>query len=168
MPRRNVIAVLAVFALLPAIAIGHPHFNKTVSAELPNGVSVKISYNITAANEAHANSAAAGTFVTPRGPRIELSADANAGDVSIASGEYTIGVIKGEDGGWTMALYPGRIPRGEQPDMAKMIKLDSHSPADAGTADHLLIDLVPGSGAAEGKVILTMHFGSLFLAGVIG
>jgi hypothetical protein len=168
MHHRNVFAVLAVLALLPALAIGHPHFNKTVSAELPSGVSVKISYNITAANESRAENAAAGTFVTPRGPRIELSADTTAGDVSIPAGEYTIGVVKGEDGAWTMNLYPGRLGRGEQPDAAKLIKLDSYYAKDAGTAPHMLIDLAPGSGETEGKIVLTLHFGSMFLAGVIG
>ena len=167
MSHRTALVVLALSALLPATAISHPHFNKTVSAELPSGVSVKISYTITPANESRAENAPAGTFVTPRGPRIELSGDVSAGDTSIPAGEYTIGVVKGEDDAWTMNLYPGRLGRREQPDMAKLIKLDSYYSKDAGTADHMLIDLVPGSGKTEGRIVLTLHFGSMFLEGVI-
>ena len=168
MSTKSAVAVLSLVLLLPASATPHPHFNKTVSAELPSGVSVKISYTITPANESRAENAPAGTFVTPRGPRIELSGDVTAGDVSVPAGEYTIGVVKGDDGGWTMNLYPGRLGRGEQPDMAKLIKLDSYYSKDAGTADHMLIDLIPGSGETEGRIVLTLHFGSMFLAGVIG
>jgi hypothetical protein len=32
----------------------------------------------------------------------------------------------------------------------------------------MLIDITPGSGKLEGKPVLTLHFGSLFLAGALG
>jgi hypothetical protein len=38
---------------------------------------------------------------------------------------------------------------------------------DKGTAEHMLIDITPGAGRFEGKAVLTLHFGSLFLAGVL-
>ena len=39
--------------------------------------------------------------------------------------------------------------------------------SDKGTAPHMLIDITPGSGRFEGKAVLTLHFGSLFLAAVL-
>ena len=40
--------------------------------------------------------------------------------------------------------------------------------ADQGSAGHMLLDITPGAGKFEGKAVLTLHFGSLFLAGVLG
>ena len=164
---RTPLSILGLVTFAAATALAHPHFNKTITVALPGGAEAKVSYNTTPANESRAESAAAGAFVTPRSPRLELSADVTAGDQTLAAGEYTIGVLKGEDGEWTMALHPGRVGRGADPDMSKVIRLDSAYSADAGVAEHMLIDVTPGSGALEGKVVLTLHFGSMFLSGVL-
>jgi hypothetical protein len=51
--------------------------------------------------------------------------------------------------------------------MAKVIKLPSLYNKGAGAAPHMLIDISPGSGKFEGKAVLTLHFGALFLAGAL-
>ena len=66
-----------------------------------------------------------------------------------------------------MVLYPGQIGRGEQPDKAKLIKLESMYAKAAMKADHMLIDISPGHGKFEGRATVTIHFGTLFLAGAI-
>ena len=152
-------------ALAAGPLLAHPHFNKTVTAKLPSGAEVAITYNTTPANEMRAKEVKVGAFVTPRRPTIKLSADVKSGGVSIPAGEYTIGVIKNSESDWTMALYPGQVARGTEPDMAKTIKLPSMYSASAGDADHMLIDITPGHGKFEGKPVLTLHFGSMFLAG---
>jgi hypothetical protein len=157
------LAVLAAAAL----AFAHPHFNKTVSTSI-NDVEVSVSYNSTDANMERVAAVEAGTFVSPRGPRLNISGDVMAGDMTIAAGEYTIGVIKGADGAWTMALHEGRIPRGEMPDMGKVMKLDSRYSDQMGTADHMLIDITAGSGDFAGKPVLTIHFGNMHLQAAIG
>ncbi len=164
--RRIVLATLACLAVA-ALAAGHPHFNKTVSTTIGE-VEVSVSYNSTDANMEHVAAVEAGTFVSPRGPRLNVSADMMAGDMTLAAGEYTIGVIQGDDGSWTMALHEGRIPRGEMPDMAKVMKLDSRYSEDMGTADHMLIDITAGSGDFAGKPVLTIHFGGMHLQAAIG
>ena len=118
--------------LAAATAAAHPHFNKTVTAKLPSGVDATVTYNTTPANEIHASKAAVGTFVTPRRPMLKLSGEVKAGAVTIPAGEYTVGVIKNSEKDWTMALYPGAVARGETPDVAKTIKLESRSPARTG------------------------------------
>ena len=161
-------ASLAFAALaVAALALAHPHFNKTVSTTI-NDVEVSVSYNSTDANMERVAAVEAGAFVSPRGPRLNLSADVTAGDATIAAGEYTIGVIKGDDGAWTMALHEGRIPRGEMPDMSKVRKLDSRFSDQMGTADHMLIDITAGSGDFAGKPVLTIHFGDLYLQAALG
>lgn len=164
--RRTALATLACL-VVATLAVGHPHFNKTVSTTIGE-VEVSVAYNSTDANMEHVAAVEPGTFVSPRGPRLNLSADVMAGDVSIAAGEYTIGVIQGDDGSWTMALHEGRIPRGEMPDMAKVMKLDSRYSEDMGTADHMLIDITAGSGDFAGKPVLTIHFGGMHLQAALG
>jgi len=156
---------LALVLAVSTSLLAHPHFNKTVTAKLPSGVEVTIAYNTTPANELRAKEVKVGAFVTPRRPTLKLSGDMKAGAVTIPAGEYTIGVVKNGETDWTMALYPGQVARGAEPDMAKVVKLESMYSASSGTADHMLIDITPGHGKFEGKPVLTLHFGSMFLAG---
>ncbi len=155
-----------VLLLLGAAPVAHPHFRKTVTAALGD-VEAAVSYQTVPSNEAHTRNAAAGAFVTPRGPRLTLSGELRVGEVSLPAGEYTIGAIKGSDEDWTMALYPGQIARGAEPDMSRMIKLDSQFSATHGTAEHLVVDITPGHGKHEGKAVLVLHFGTLYLAGAL-
>jgi hypothetical protein len=158
----------AVLVSVAAAAVAHPHFNKTITAKLPSGADVTITYNTTPSNETHATNAKVGDFVTPRQPKLKLSAEVKSGAQTIPAGEYTIGVIKVSDKDWTMALFPGALARGAAVDMAKVIKLDSMLESGKGTAEHMLVDLTPGHGKFEGKPVLTLHFGTLFLSGVLG
>jgi hypothetical protein len=161
-------AGLALSAVLVAsVALAHPHFNKTVTATLPQGVDVTITYNTTPANEARATEAKVGEFVTPRRPVLKLSGELKSEKATLAAGEYTIGAIKIAEKDWVLALYPGRLQRADTPDSAKAIRLESDFATDKGTAEHMLIDITPGHGKFEGKAVLTLHFGSLFLMGVL-
>jgi hypothetical protein len=165
---RRALAVLTL-AGLGAYASAHPHFNKSITADLPGGVQAVITYNTTPANETRATSAPIGVFTTPRGPRLKLSADLKSGEKVVASaGEYVIGVIKNSETDWTMALYSGALARGAAADPAKVIKLESLFDPKIAPAEHMLIDITPGHGKFEGKAVLTLHFGSLFLSGLLG
>ncbi len=68
-----------------------------------------------------------------------------------------------------MALYPAPLPpRPTAPDPAKVIKLESIFDEKIAPASHMLIDITPGRGKFEGKAVLTLHFGTLFLSGLLG
>jgi len=150
-----------------SLLLAHPHFNKTITCALPNGAEATIKYNTTPANMEHAKTAAVGAFITPRRPTLTLSTDTMSGSTTVPAGEYTIGVVKNGDDDWTMALYKGTLGRGMEPDMSQVIKLDSMYSPNQGNAEHMLIDISPGSGKFEGKAVLTLHFGTMFLAGAI-
>src|SRR3954462_11983714 len=157
-----------VLALAAGPALAHPPFNKTVTGKLPSGVEATVTYNTTPANEIHATNAKVGTFVTPRRPMLKLSGELKAGAVTIPAGEYTIGVIKNSETDWTMALYPGATSPSTVVDVAKTIKLESSFASGShGTAEHMLVDISPGSGKLDGRAVLTLHFGTLFLAGAL-
>lgn len=166
---KKTLALAACALLFPIIASAHPHFNKTITADLPGGVKAVITYNTTPANETRATSAPVGVFTSPRNPKFSLSADLKLGDkVLVPAGEYTIGVIKNSEADWTMALLSGPIPRGSAPDPTKIVKLESMFESKIAPADHMLIDITPGHGKFEGRAVLTLHFGTLFLAGSLG
>lgn len=164
---KKLAVVIAVFVLMGAtFALAHPHFNKSISVKLPGGIDATVSYQTVPSNEMHAQQARVGSFITPRGPRLTLSAELKAGAATIPAGEYTIGAIKNGDKDWTLALYPGRVGR-EAPDMSKMIKLDSMFTTAHGAAEHMTVDITPGHGKHEGKAVLILHFGTLYLAGAL-
>jgi len=154
------------FVVLGATLLAHPHFRKTVTAKLGT-VDATIVYQTVPSNEMHAHNAKVGAFTTPRAPKLTLSGELKAGDITIPAGEYTIGVIKNSESDWTMALYPGALARGTEPDMSKVIKLDSMFTTSHGTAEHLTIDITPGHGKQEGKAVLLLQFGTLYLAGCL-
>jgi hypothetical protein len=101
---RNARLAVAV-ALVASAAAAHPHFNKTVTATLPQGVEVTITYNTTPANEARAEEAKVGQFVTPHRPVLKLSGELKSDKATLAAGEYTIGAIKVAEKDWVLALY---------------------------------------------------------------
>jgi hypothetical protein len=166
--RRRIVKRLAIgtmtFAFLGATLLAHPHFRKTVTAKLGT-VDVTVAYQTVPSNEMHAQNAKVGAFTTPRAPILTLSAELKAGAITLPAGDYTIGVIKNSDKDWTMALSPGKLARGTEPDMSKIIKLDSMFTTSHGTAEHMTIDITPGHGKQEGKAVLLLQFGTLYLAG---
>jgi hypothetical protein len=164
---KRIAAVCSVLVGLAGQAGAHPHFSKTVTAKLPGGVEATITYNTTPANELRATEAPVGTFVTPRRPLLKLSAALETGSGTLPAGEYTIGVIKNAEKDWTMALYPGALGREDKPDVAKAIRLESAFAADRGVAEHMLVDITPGTARLEGRAVLTLHFGGLFLSGAL-
>src|SRR5262245_53450595 len=130
---RSTFALAVIAVSLATVALAHPHFNKTITATLPQGVELTITYNTTPANEAHAQNAKVGEFVTPRRPVLKLSGELKTDKATLPAGEYTIGAIKVAEKDWVLALYPGRLQRGDTPDGAKAIRLESAFATDKGT-----------------------------------
>ena len=169
MKKVSICFALAAATLLAAtLILAHPHFKKTVGVQLPGGVEATIQYTTIPGNEARTRETAIGSFLTPPPrPILKLSGEIKAGSVTVPAGDYTIGAIKNSGNDWTMGLYPGSLPRGQSADMSKVLKLESSYSESAGRAGHLLIDISPGEGDFEGRAILTMHFGSMFLSGAL-
>ncbi len=162
---KRILVLLLILACVGGV-FAHPHFRKTVTADLA-GTKATITYATTPSNEAHIGNVAVGDFVTPRGPRLNLSAEITAGSATIPAGEYTIGVVRKADKDWAIALFPGRLGRGQTPSASELIVLDSMFSGDDGSAEHMLLDITPGHGKFEGRAVLTLKFGSLTCAGAL-
>jgi hypothetical protein len=162
---KRLITGTLMFVFVGVVSLAHPHFRKTVTAKIGT-VDAAIAYQTLPSNEVHTQNAKVGSFITPRA-QLTLSGELKAGDVTLPAGDYTIGAIKNSDKDWTMALYPGPLARGTEPDMSKMIKLDSLFSSTHGQAEHMYLDIAPGHGKQDGKAVLVLHFGTLYLAGAL-
>lgn len=158
----SLLVVLCVTAV-----IAHPHFRKTLTVTLPGDITATLSYQTAPANESRAANAAVGSFASPRGPRLTLSGALTSGSTSIPAGEYTVGVIKNGADDWSIALYPGRVARGQAPDMSKLIKLDSTYTSSNGTREHMSIDITAGEGKLANRAVLLIQFGSMSCSGAL-
>lgn len=143
----------------------HPHLRKTITTKAGD-VELKLTYRTAPANEERVEGIAEASFTSSSG-RLEISEDLTVGETTIEAGTYTVGAIMNGEDDWTLALFPGRPARGEQPDMSKVILLESMFSREQGTSAHIRLDIMPGDGELEGKIVLIWHFGSLFLAGAL-
>jgi hypothetical protein len=158
--------VVCLLALMVPALFAHPHFRKTATVTVGD-VEMSVSYFTVPANETHAQNAANGAFLAPGRPSLKVATDLKAGSATIAAGTYVVGAVKNSMDDWTMALYPGEIARGEEPDTSKLIKLDSQYEKSAATMEHLMVDIAPGHGKYEGKAVVTIWFGSMLLQGLL-
>ncbi len=151
--------------LTASVVAAHPHFRKTTTVKMGDQ-DVSVSFVTVPANMTHLDGIADGEFVAPGQPTLKVAADLKGGSASIPAGEYLVGAVKKGDG-WTMVLYPGKLERGEKPDLAKAVKLDSQFDTSTDTSEHLVVDIGPGWGKSEGKAVVLIGFGTLWLDGVI-
>ena len=159
-----VLAAASYYSVQPLLA-RHPHFAKTVTAKVGE-VEAKLGYFTAPANEEHVKTAPMNAF-NAGFATLTLSGDLTFGEVTLKAGEYTVGAVKKGDADWTMGLHQGKLDFGAEPDMAKVIKLDSQYETSQGNAPHIYFDILPGHGKQEGKYVLIWHFGRHYLSGVI-
>ncbi len=173
MLRKNKVLVATLTLAVAGIALTidqasarrHPHLQKTVTTKVGD-VETKLSYFTAPANMEHIENVKKGAF-NPSFCTVEFSADITVGDATIAAGSYTVGAIMNGENDWSLALYPGRPARGQEPDMSKVIKLDSlFEKTEQGSA-HIYFDIMPGHGSQEGKATLIWHYGNYYLSGTL-
>ena len=159
--------VFGLFFVATGALTAHPHIGKTVTATLPGGTEVSVSYSMTPAGEIDPAAAPVDTFINPWAPLLRVSQPVHSGSVDIPVGMYTLGLIKSGSGDWTLALHPGRLRQKEIPLGPKVTRLDSVFSSSEGMADHLVVDFSLGRDKLEGKVVVTFHLGSIHLAAEI-
>ncbi|MEE8349415.1 MAG: hypothetical protein V3R94_07585 [Acidobacteriota bacterium] len=156
--------VLGLFFSVTGALWAHTHLGKTVTTNLPGGIEVSVSYSMTPAPEIDPAAAPVDTFINPWAPLLRVSQPVKLGSADVAMGMYTLGLIKSGSGEWALALHPGRLVRKEAPVGPQVIRLDSMYSSSEGTADHLVVDFSLGKGKLEDKVVVTFHWGSIYLA----
>lgn len=140
---------------------GHPHLQKTVTAVLPGGAEVSVSFFTNPANEKRANNKAVGSFSI--GAQLKLTSDVTVGTVKLAAGDYLVGALKKGEGEWTMAVAPGKMQPGAKFEV-DLTELNSSFSTSQGNSPHSQWDITPGQGEQEGQVLLIWRFANMTLA----
>lgn len=156
--------ILLTAGLVMSLVPAHPHMRKSVTAKLGDS-EVTIQYFTAPINMDHVGEVGVGDF--RRGANLNIGGDLQAGDTTIAAGDYTVGCIRNGEKTWTMVLSPGKLGRGESPDKSQLINLDSHFSTDMGSVEHVTFDISPGSGSLSGRAAVVWRFGDHYLAGAI-
>ena len=164
---KKVIA-LAVVLLTATALIAHPHFQKTTSAKISEELELSLSFFTVPANMEHVAKIGVGEFASPGLPKFKASSAVMAGSANIPAGTYTVGVVKKSDSDWQMVLSPGELAFGDSPDMAKLIELESSFRMSKEPVAHLVVDIFPGDGEFEGKAVILLGFGSMWVQGLVG
>jgi hypothetical protein len=159
--------ILAAVMLTATALVAHPHFQKTTSAKLTDDLEVSISFFTVPANMDHVANVGNGEFVSPGLPKFKNSSAITAGGATVPAGTYTVGVVKNGAEDWTMVLSPGELGFGESPDMSKLIELDSAFMKGNDDTGHLVVDIFPGAGKFEGKAVITLGFGTMWVQGLV-
>ncbi len=159
---------LAVVLLTATALIAHPHFQKTTTAKISYTVEVSLSFFTVPANMEHVAKIGTGEFTSPGLAKFETATAITAGSASIPAGTYTVGVVKKSDSDWQMVLSPGELGFGDSPDKAKLIELDSTFMKSNDPVGHLVVDIFPGDGKFEGKAVILLGFGTMWVQGLIG
>ena len=161
------VLILAVVMLSATALVAHPHFQKTTTAKLSEDVEVSISFFTVPANMEHLAEIGNGEFVSPGLPKFKSGSDITAGETAVPAGTYTVGVIKNGSADWTMVLSPGELGFGDSPYMSKLIKLDSMFTQGNDPTGHLVVDIFPGEGKFDGKAVILIGFGTMWVHGVV-
>ena len=153
--------------LTAPVLVAHPHFQKTTSAKLTDDLEVSISFVTVPANMDHVANIGNGEFVSPGLPKFKNSSAITAGGASIPAGHLYRGCRKNGADDWTMVLSPGELSFGDAPDMGKLIKLDSSFIKANDDTGHLVVDVFPGAGEFEGKAVILLGFGTMWVQGLV-
>lgn len=161
------VLILSVAMLIATTLVAHPHFQKTTTAKLSDDVEVSLTFFTVPTNMDHIAGIGDGEFVSPGLPKFTTGTALTAGSASIPAGTYTVGVIKNGSEDWTMALSPGELAFGDSPDMSKLIKLDSGYSTSKDDTSHLVVDIFPGEGEFDGKAVILLGFGTMWVQGLV-
>ena len=154
----------ACLMLISGLLIAHPHFTKTVTAEL-EGAALELRYTTYPYNEDRLSAVQEGFVFHCGRATLTVEGEVSAGGRAIPAGEYAVRAQAKSLDDWTLMLIPGADAQGS--DLSNAIRLESTTSKGLPAAHHLDLDLYSGHGATEGKMILSVSFGQRKVEGVL-
>jgi hypothetical protein len=163
--RRVTLFTAACLVLGTGLMIAHPHFSKTVTADL-QGTVLKLSSTTYPYNEERLAQVQPG-FVLHCG-RASLTVEGNltSGGQAIPPGEYAVRARAKSLDDWELLLIPSGDA--QNVDLSRAIRLESTTLKGLPEVYHLDLDLYSGHGSTDGKMILAVAFGERRVEGVLG
>ncbi len=157
-------AILLLTAVLVVLLVGaltaHPHFNKTVSASV-KGLDLKLIYYTLPYNAKHLEGIKEGFVFHCGRAELVVTGDMTIGSTKVAPGNYLLRAKARSADDWTLVLIP-KADAGDpgNPDVSKGITVESKSLTGQAELSHLDLNLSGGHGATDGKLVLSVGFGT--------
>jgi hypothetical protein len=164
------ITAFAASLLLVCVAgtmVAHPHFNKTVTAAV-KGLELKLTYFTLPYNAKHLEDIKDGFVFHCGRAKLNVAGEMTVGSTKLAAGSYLLRAKAKSADEWTLVLIPeAQAGDPQNPDISKGISLDTKTLTKQSELHHLDLNLTGGHGDTDGKLLLTVSFGSRRLEAAI-
>jgi len=163
---KKVLALLSA-CLAVSLVIAHPHFSKTVTADM-KGTTITLNFTTYPYNEAHLSQVQQGFVFHCGRAKVRLTADAMSGSETIPAGDYVLRAQAESVDDWTLILVPaGQTENSYGVDLSSGIRLASSTLTDQPSVHHLALDLNSGHGDTDGKMVLSVAYGERRIEAVL-
>jgi len=158
--KKSVLAASLLLVCLAGAIVGHPHFNKTVTASV-KGLELKLTYYTLPYNPKHLEGIQEGFVFHCGQAKLNVVGEATVGTTKLAAGTYLMRAKAKSADEWTLVLIPAAQAGDPQnPDLSKGIALETKSFTKQPELHHLDLNLTGGYGDTDGKLLVTVAFGS--------
>jgi len=160
MKKKTVLAASLLLVCLAGTMLAHPHFNKTVTAAV-KGLELKLTYFTLPYNAKHLEGIKEGFVFHCGRAKLNIAGEMTVENTKVAAGSYLLRAKAKSADEWTLVLIPeAQAGDPQNPDMTKGIALETKSFANQSEIHHLDLNLTGGQGDTDGKLLLTVSFGS--------
>jgi hypothetical protein len=160
MKKRTVLAAALLLVCLAATMLAHPHFNKTVTAAV-KGLELKLTYYTLPYNAKHLEGIKEGFVFHCGRAKLNVAGEMTVGSAKLGAGSYLLRAKAKSADEWTLVLIPeAQAGDPQNPDISKGIALETKSFAKQSELHHLDLNLTGGHGDSDGKLLVTVSFGS--------
>lgn len=165
---KRISMLVLVILFLSGTVTAHPHFKKTVSADM-RGKIITLNFTTYPFNEAHLSQVDEGFVFHCGRATLTLTEDVTSGALAVPAGEYLVRAVAKSLDDWTLVLVPAEEPGDSSDlDLSKVIRLESSTLTDQPISHHLALDLNSGHGETDAMMILSVSFGDRRIEGVLG
>ena len=160
MKKTNMLTVVLMVVCLAGTIIAHPHFNKTVTASV-KGLELKLTYFTLPYNAKHLEGIKEGFVFHCGRAKLNVAGEMTVGSAKLGAGSYLLRAKAKSADEWTLILVPeAEAGDPQKPDLSKGIALDTKSFSKQSELHHLDLNLTGGHGDTDGKLLVTVSFGS--------
>lgn len=145
---------------LAVTTLAHPHFNKTVTAAV-KGLELKLTYFTLPYNAKHLEGIKEGFVFHCGRAKLSVAGQMTVGGTKLEAGTYLLRAKAKSADEWTLVLIPeAQAGDPQNPDISKGVALDTKSFTRQAELHHLDLNLTGGHGDSDGKLVVTVSFGS--------
>ena len=167
MKKRAVLVASLLLVCLAGTMVAHPHFNKSVTAAV-KGLELKLSYFTLPYNAKHLEGIKEGFVFHCGRAKLNVAGEITVGSTKLGAGTYLLRAKAKSAHEWTLVLIPeAQAGDPQNPDITKGTALETKSFTKQSELHHLDLNLTGGHGDTDGKLLVSVAFGSRRIEAVI-